>query len=88
MNPCERLAEKFGKLEPAVVTTPDGSCQFRCLTSRGGVVATWILRKGRLSYSSGFLFGNDEGLVKLSSRDLTKLLEGELDLLRGENAPG
>lgn len=62
----ERLQDKYGGV---TVTTELGS-QLRFTVPAGVIVATWVVKKDRLSYSSGFLFGTDGSMRKLSAREV------------------
>lgn len=77
---CERWMEKYAALDPVMHVAPNGARQFRCRTPGRDVImiCTWIMKNERLSYASGFLFGN-EGLEKLSARDATALLDQALN---------
>lgn len=73
LTTCERLAEKYKDFDPFIITTEAGQ-QIRFTIDAGEVVANWVTKKDRLTYSSGFLFG-DCSIKKLSARDITSLLD-------------
>lgn len=75
---CERWVSKYALLEPEDIVASSGSRQFRCHLPEGWVICTWVMKKERLSYSSGFLFPAQTGMRKLSARDATALLDQAL----------
>lgn len=66
---CDRLVEKYG----GSATHTEMGSQYRHTVADGLIVATWVMKKDRLSYASGFLFG-DQTMRKLTARDVTALL--------------
>lgn len=71
---CERMHVKYQQALGSTMIIGGNGEQLRVTIPAGEVVATWIMKKDRLSYSSGFLFG-PEGMRKLSARDVSVLLD-------------